>query len=134
MFQLYNLIFLVDEYCCRELWHYFDKMVTELPTTWFDRLGWDILSYVYRLLIHIFISFVEDKPLAMFLKNSKDLSTDERAEALGKDENIGWCIVDILKSSSSKAAKKLKKLSQTRAVNLERSDLMGLSVCPLSLA
>ena len=93
-----------------------------------------VLSYVYRLLIHIFISFVEDKPLAMFLKNSKDLSTDERAEALGKDENIGWCIVDILKSSSSKAAKKLKKLSQTCAVNLERSDLMGLSVCPLSLA
>lgn len=56
------------------------------------------------------------------------MDRDARADALGKDKNIGWCIADIVKA---KAVKKLDKLQQAaiaqRARELEQSDCLGLS-------
>lgn len=73
---------------------------------------------------------VESKPLAAFLSGSKDMDRDSRADALGKDKNIGWCIADIFKT---KAAKKLSKEQQAliakRASELEHSDCLGWCMC-----
>ena len=52
---------------------------------------------------------VESKPLAAFLSGSKDMDRDSRADALGKDKNIGWCIADIFKPKLPKSLAKNSK-------------------------
>ena len=55
---------------------------------------------------------VESKPLAAFLSGSKDMDRDSRADALGKDKNIGWCIADIFKAKAAKNIFQKKSISE----------------------